>query len=65
MIYCLLLNHYYAGAIQPSKIIMIPRNHNDYRTNLRRLQEGLAGQDIRVISFDVSFSEIRCLRSQK
>lgn len=44
---------------------MLPRNHNDYRTNLRRLQEGLSAQDIRNISFDVSIFPIRCLRSQR
>lgn len=63
--YCLLLNHYFPGAVPNNKIIMLPRNHNDYRTNLRRLQEGLSAQDIRSISFDVSIFPIRCLRSQR
>lgn len=53
VIYCLLLNYFKPGIIPQSRIVMMPRNHHDYRTNIRRLQEGLTALELKSITFDV------------
>jgi len=51
----MILNHFHPNAVTSNKIINFPHSPNDYRTNLRRFQEGLASTDIRSITFDVIF----------
>jgi len=61
----MLLNHYHPHAIQQSKIISLPRTHNDHRINLRRLQEGLVACEVKGITFDVDIFLVRFLKYRK
>jgi hypothetical protein len=49
----MLVNHFHPNAIPAARIVSNPRSHHDYRTNLRKLQEGLVSLEIRNIGFDL------------
>ena len=65
VLYCMLINRYYPGAIQQSKIVQFPRSYHEYRTNLKRFQEAVVALRIKGIVFDVKKLLDRCSKWQK
>ena len=61
----MIINYYHPNTIPHNKIINFPKNHHDYRNNLKKLQEGFAALDIKNMVFDVFIAYIRCLKYQK
>ena len=61
----MIVNYYHPNTIPQHKIINFPKNHHDYRVNLKKLQEGFAALDIKNIVFDVFIAYIRCSKYLK
>lgn len=49
------MNNFYPNSIPKHKIVMVPRNSMDNKTNLRKVQEVLQAYNIKSINFDVIF----------